>query len=414
MIFSNYTIYDGKVYQVYFDKYNLKNRFFDKDGVVTGEVALALNKTYNAPKNNYLKGSGKLLIGILSVGLVITALTNIEFEGNSFDNTPKYMLNNTYEGGSNTEEVEEPINIENFYDELINRSGDNSEYISYMRKPIKDNLDFLQHDELLSTIDDLQIIEADESSFANPDIIGKYEILDNKITVRDNLSDSEKYDTIVHELFHYLSRSGISEANDMNDGYLGDGLNEGITQELVNEYFSRNDDIYPIGVAYTKALAEIVGKDLILDAYFHGDLNILETGLSGYADEDSVYILLNNIDQATANYDDYINTHSIDDYESLMNNNEMAWEVLGDMYKLCYGKDIEDDKLMYLYKSATMLRDEKSNVDFVYMGISKNYFNPDKLDQENYDVYYYTNYGEVIYDEFDESNRLKGKVKKRN
>ena len=233
MIFSNNTLYNGEIYQVYFDKTNLKKRFF-KDGVeVTGDVLCHLNDKYNAPRINYLKGTGKLLVGILSAGIIISTFGNIDFEGNGFDNTPKFANNYT----TNEQEVEE-IDLSHFYKDLIEKSGNNEQYIAYMKKPIKDNIKYLDHSNLLSTVGDLRIVEADSSAFSSPDVMGKFEIWENQITLRNDLNDSDKYDTVVHELFHYLSKSGISEYNDLYDGYLGDALNEGITQELVNEYFT--------------------------------------------------------------------------------------------------------------------------------------------------------------------------------
>lgn len=428
MIFYNYTIYNGKVYSVYYDKENNKTRFFLDDKEASGEDLLALNKKYNTLKGLRLSGKGKLLVGILSATIALGVYSGL-YDGIG-ENEPVYKdptyvteeyveddseeyIDEEYEEEYETEDeaIEEAYDPENFYDDLYEASGDNKEFVSMMEKPIRDNMDHMLYRDLLNTIDDLEIVEGEtEAMKENSTIMAQYEDTRNRITYREDVDSYYLDETLKHEAFHYLSQSGFCKTNSLFDGYIGNALNEGMTQQLVKEYYNGSSNIYPVEVAYCCALTEIVGSEFMREAYFTNNLDLIIDRLSEYVDEDEALSLLKNMDDASVNYDYYINSMSSDDLINFNNNNEVIWEIMDKAYYRAFGKEMYDDKIMLTYMSGTCLEDKVNDKveGILYVSFNKGYFNDEYIEDIDgeYIIKYYTAKDGLFRDYLSESERM--------
>ena len=122
---------------------------------------------------------------------------------------------------------------------------------------------------------------------------GLYDPKDNSIYVYAN-SNEERFfikERLTHELMHMASRK---DAHDCGFHYyrkekgavinLGKSLNEGMTEYLNAAYISYgyNEPYYNVEKVFASGIEKIVGKDLMRDAYFEGDLLKVVGALSEY------------------------------------------------------------------------------------------------------------------------------------
>ena len=381
MIFCNYTLYKGKVYETYFDKESLKTRFFSDGVEVDGDILLELNNKYNNKPDAEFKFSGtaKLITAIVASNILIASIAtglNTDFHTEPVDNPPSYA-------------VEEQISNEEIYDQLYEAAGDNQDYVEMMYQLINDFSEYLVSENLLNTIETLEIVKENDSVFDNENILGYYQKYNNKIVVSPEVDGYAEESVIYHELIHYLSQSGFSINNDIYGGYIGSGIDEGMTQMLTNEYFM-SDNTYALNVCYVQALTELVGKEVMLESYFKNDLDILVDELSNYMSEDDAYSMIKNVDISVTNHQAYVQNRDEEDLINMENAAQAFWDVYEDAYYHKFSINVSDDAVVSACKAGTTFIDENFGLDYIkYVQITKPYFNPRKIEEaEDYSIYF--------------------------
>ncbi len=105
-------------------------------------------------------------------------------------------------------------------------------------------------------------------------------------------------DTIFHELLHAstydennIDNSGLSKR--ISGHTIGHRLNEGYTEYLTNKYFSNDptDKYYYEEQRYAENIERIIGKEVMLEAYFTGNLYKVIESLNPYIDDSFEFIL---------------------------------------------------------------------------------------------------------------------------
>lgn len=362
---------------MYYDS-NFKQIKFYLDGVE--QVIPYLDYKYNVLNGNYLRGKDLLLGIILTLGIVANLIIiNDIVDTYAYDRniiSPTMVVaESTEENEFSTNFVDKKLSSSDFYKELYNNSdNEKKEILNLTKLAIRDNNDYLDQKDILNSFSSLKIVITSNDKLltnTSDNIIGRYDQETNTLYLKEGLDEDVLNTTIFHEFLHFLSKSGFVSTSFNKNGYIGDALNEGMTQLLVNEYFKNQLFVYSNEVSITKALVEMVGSDFMRECYFSHDLDSLIDELSKYVSHEDVISLLKNMDNAKIAYND----EDIDNYDSF---NRKCWDIIGNIYMNKFGKDIEKDRLMMAYKEGT-------SFDSV-VSVSKKYFigNEDKSYKINY------------------------------
>ena len=362
---------------MYYDS-NFKQIKFYLDGVE--QDIPYLDYKYNVLNGNYLRGKDLLLGSILTLGIVanliiINDIVDTYAYGRNILSPTMVVAESTEENEFSTNFVDKKLSSSDFYKELYNNSDDEKKEILNLTKlVIRDNNDYLDQKDILNSFSSLKIVITSNDRLltnTSDNIIGRYDQETNTLYLKEGLDEDALNTTIFHEFLHFLSKSGFVSTSFNKNGYIGDALNEGMTQLLVNEHFKNQLFVYSNEVSITKALVEILGSDFMRECYFSHDLDSLIDELSKYVSHEDVISLLKNMDNAKIAYND----EDRDNYDSF---NRKCWDIIGNIYMNKFGKDIEKDRLMMAYKDGT-------SFDSV-VSVSKKYFigNEDKSYKINY------------------------------
>ena len=362
---------------MYYDS-NFKQIKFYLDGVE--QDIPYLDYKYNVLNGNYLRGKDLLLGSILTLGIVANLIIiNDIVDTYAYDRniiSPTMVVaESTEENEFSTNFVDKKLSSSDFYKELYNNSdNEKKEILNLTKLVIRDNNDYLDQKDILNSFSSLKIVITSNDKLltnTSDNIIGRYDQETNTLYLKEGLDEDVLNTTIFHEFLHFLSKSGFVSTSFNKNGYIGDALNEGMTQLLVNEYFKNQLFVYSNEVSITKALVEMVGSDFMRECYFSHDLDSLIDELSKYVSHEDVISLLKNMDNAKIAYND----EDRDNYASF---NRKCWDIIGNIYMNKFGKDIEKDRLMMAYKEGT-------SFDSV-VSVSKKYFigNEDKSYKINY------------------------------
>ena len=134
---------------------------------------------------------------------------------------------------------------------------------------------------------------------------------DNNNTIEIRVSSTEHKDKIknvvMHELIHMSSNrdvicTGFHQSNVAHSTVtsLGRGINEGYTEKLNQEYFSKYIDrgVYDEEIVLASGIERIVGKKKMQELYFNADLKGLIRGINHYVnDMNEVANLIYDIDK---------------------------------------------------------------------------------------------------------------------
>lgn len=387
MIYCSDFFYDGKIFDLYYDIYSKRIKFY-LDGVE--QYIPSLNNKYNILYENNLKGRQLLLTTILSLNILATAI-NLNGCSNyseaKTNKVPTVSVENNLDSSSNvsTISVENNLDSSGFYKELYKRSDNDfkKEILDLTKSVVKDNSDYMDQEDILDRFSQLNIVyTSDDKLLANTsnDIIGRYDPETNTMYLKEGLDENLVYTTIFHEMLHFFSNSGFAFITDDNNGYIGDALNEGMTQVLVNEYFKNQVFVYSNEVSMTKALIEMFGSDFMRKCYFSHDLDSFINEVSKYSSYEDAISLLKNMDNAKVAYND-------DDRENYDIFNSRCWDIIGTIYSNKYGVNMETDKLMMSYKEGSLY-------DLV-VSVSKKYFKDNE--SNSYKINYYSLDEDVCY-----------------
>ena len=362
---------------MYYDS-NFKQIKFYLDGVE--QDIPYLDYKYNVLNGNYLRGKDLLLGIILTLGIVANLIIiNDIVDTYAYDRniiSPTMVVTeSTEENEFSTNFVDKKLSSSDFYKELYNNSdNEKKEILNLTKLVIRDNNDYLDQKDILNSFSSLKIVITSNDKLltnTSDNIIGRYDQETNTLYLKEGLDEDVFNTTIFHEFLHFLSKSGFVYTSFNKNGYIGDALNEGMTQLLVNEYFKNQLFVYSNEVSITKALVEMVGSDFMRECYFSHDLDSLIDELSKYVSCEDVISLLKNMDNAKIAYND-------EDRNNYASFNRKCWDIIGNIYMNKFGKDIEKDRLMMAYKEGT-------SFDSV-VSVSKKYFigNEDKSYKINY------------------------------
>lgn len=362
---------------MYYDS-NFKQIKFYLDGVE--QDIPYLDYKYNVLNGNYLRGKDLLLGSILTLGIVANLIIiNDIVDTYAYDRniiSPTMVVaESTEENEFSTNFVDKKLSSSDFYKELYNNSdNEKKEILNLTKLVIRDNNDYLDQKDILNSFSSLKIVITSNDKLltnTSDNIIGRYDQETNTLYLKEGLDEDVLNTTIFHEFLHFLSKSGFVSTSFNKNGYIGDALNEGMTQLLVNEYFKNQLFVYSNEVSITKALVEMLGSDFMRECYFSHDLDSLIDELSKYVSHEDVISLLKNMDNAKIAYND-------EDRNNYASFNRKCWDIIGNIYMNKFGKDIEKDRLMMAYKDGT-------SFDSV-VSVSKKYFigNEDKSYKINY------------------------------
>lgn len=137
---------------------------------------------------------------------------------------------------------------------------------------------------------------------------GGYDDIKNSIEllVTSNETTDDLRSTLMHELLHMASSknnefTGFSQIINTNYGIkkIGSGLNEGYTEKLNREYFSKVTDfsIYDELIELTTKIENLVGKEKMQELYFNADLYGLFNEIIKYDNIENVGNIIVDMDK---------------------------------------------------------------------------------------------------------------------
>ena len=368
---------NGVLYHTFYDRNTKALRFYLNGEEVENDY---LFNTYNHPKN-CLRGYGRLTTMILSLGIIASAFvaTAIQNDVISYEDIKEPFSNEI------TVDDEKYVFLsgEELYEEMLSKNPDLTEYLEMSRDVIVKYGEYMNQEELLSTIGNLELIPTHtRDEIASGLALAFYSKDENKIFYDDRINMDHLLKTcLYHEFLHYYSQSGLYDYDIYSSGYIGYAVNEGMTEMLNCELNDEEMFTYHKEAAYVGAICEIVGPEVLEEAYFSNDVDYLIDKLAEYSSEDDALALIKNIDIAKDSYESFVFYDNDDDYDNFFSANNYAWDILADMYEYKYGRDINEDSLMMAYKSATTLKNY-SDFDFTEFGdgflvdvvVNKHYF----------------------------------------
>ncbi len=139
----------------------------------------------------------------------------------------------------------------------------------------------------------------------NNGLFGYYDYTNNEIII---YYDNENHDILMHELIHSIFIN-------VDTNKLPKYFSEGVTELLEDEYFDKEpyweSTSYPYEITMVKILCDMVGSDLVLEAYTTGDMKLIEDGLAIHMTKEEAKSYLKNIKEMFEQYDEE-NTVSIE------------------------------------------------------------------------------------------------------
>ncbi len=376
MIYCGELKSSGILYHTFYDKNTKSLRFYLNGQEVENDY---LFNTYNHPKN-CLRGYGRLTTLLLCLGVMASAFAATAVQNDiSLDDITSPIRNEI----SIDDEHYTFLSGEELYDEMVKRNPDLINYLEMTKSIILKYGEYMNQQELLNTIGDLKLVPtSSKDEIASGVALAFYSKDENKIYYDENINMDYLLDTcLYHEFLHYYSQSGLYDFDIYSSGYIGYSVNEGMTEMLNCEFNDEQMFTYHKEAAYVGAICEIVGPNVLEEAYFSNDVEYLIEKLAEYSSMDDALALIKTMDIAKDSYESFVFNDNDDDYDNFFSANSYAWDILSEMYDNKYNRDITEDSLMMAYKSATTLKNY-SDFDFSEFGdgflvdvvVNKHYF----------------------------------------
>lgn len=317
-------------------------------------------------KNNKSGGGAKYFIIMM---MIYAAISHCSNENISLNRDKSNDL-----AGSNIasmlEEVEQVTGIETSNNEnlvilhaAINNSNltDEEKNIIYCFADIINDNPYIDKNSAYNSILNVDIFYVDRSDGTNKTIMGEYSFRDDIINIYTE-SDAIKRDTLIHELLHCMFTNN-------RNAYIPKFLVEGVTELLVDEYFTANpfleDTSYPFEVSLTKLLCEMVGSDRVLEAYTTGNMGIIKDELRKYEDTLDASTFLNQAENVLERMEEgreidpesysyminYIDTYINNRYSDDLNKKEIC-NYYRNMLTLIPSDDRYSDYWDYIYEKG--------------------------------------------------------------
>lgn len=177
----------------------------------------------------------------------------------------------------------------------INNSNlsDEEKTIIYSFVDIINDNPYIDRNSAYNSIGNVDIFYVPRPDGTSETIMGDFSFNQDIINIYTE-NDSLKRETQIHELLHCL----FTNYRNLN---IPAFLAEGVTEILVNEYFTTNpfveDSSYPYEVTLTKILCEMVGSDKVLEAYTTGNMNVIKDELREYEGTGDANTFINAADR---------------------------------------------------------------------------------------------------------------------
>ena len=158
-----------------------------------------------------------------------------------------------------------------------------------------EEMPYINKEAAYANLKNLEILHVSEDKDST---LGQYNYLNNKIYIYEKDPDN---DILKHELIHslFINEETIS---------LPEYFREGVTELLVNEYFSDSpyweNTSYPYEIAMVKILCDMVGSDLILETYTTGNMKLIEEELSKWMGNKETKTYLKCINHMFSQFED--------------------------------------------------------------------------------------------------------------
>lgn len=205
----------------------------------------------------------------------------------------------------------------------------------------------------------LDIKHIDRDKNVSDDINGAYLPINNEINI---YVEDDDYTILLHEIIHCIFTNSSSYS-------LPRYLSEGTTELLVDEYFTETpfveENYYPYEIAMVKILCEMVGPDVVLEAYSTGDMSIICNKLTEVMNEDSAK---NYLDLLNKMFEDYNREGKIvlDDMSTFL-------ATTNDYFKAKDG-DVRNEAYEYNKELLINLKNKYPTNDYVYYVIENGYY----------------------------------------
>lgn len=288
-----------------------------------------------------------------------------------------------------SETVGEEITINNnsiVLDAVIeneNLTESEKEFIYSYKNLLEDN-PYLDKTNAYNNLKKLDIIY-DKNADYGKDVMGVYINTDNEITI---IEDTPEKGTISHEVIHCIYSHRYIKR-------LPRFFNEGMTEILANEYFSKNPfketTSYPYEITMVKILCEIVGEDKVLEAYSKEDMTIVEEELRNKTNISEPKEIIERMESTTT---------------ALQNNEKIDAEKVRDIIVFLdrYYENIDNNSIeyeMYLYNKNIVkgLYDKTPNIKYICNIVENGYYIKPYFSEELKDKYnnpYHIDYYEDI------------------
>ena len=251
-------------------------------------------------KKNEKNGLSKIVrVGILSLCVYMTASFFGKQENKDFvlRNLEKTGII-TYDTSTTLNQVED--NDFSILDAVMNNpylSDDEKELLYSFSDLIRENPN-INNKATYNTLENLKIEYIERDSKYDETIKGIFMNETNTIQIFEPKETVQK-EIVIHELIHSIF-------NNKEVTLLPEYLIEGVTEILVNEYFSETpyleENTYPFEIAMTKTLCEMTSPEIVLKAYTTGNMNPIYIELSSVMGLKSTSDFLKNVNNIFKEY----------------------------------------------------------------------------------------------------------------
>jgi hypothetical protein len=265
-------------------------------------------------------------------------------------------------------------NVERYMQAIDNNKNISDEYKDELKKLRIFFIENIYLDDAVTTynLENCQIEVVSKEKLDEVKAAAYYNQVGNKICVDDTNFG------LFHETFHMTSDYGndlVTLSGDNNDilqlfesknwnvnscglydgiENIGRGLNEGVTSILFQEYFNGSAGGYYSEMIIAKMLCEIIGSDVVLEAYSTGDINLIINALTNIDDDkDQAIKLITAVDRI---YIAYLNLgNSYEEYEDSVNE---TIELLNKYNITKTGNNLDEDQVLNAYCKQLKLEND--------------------------------------------------------
>lgn len=174
---------------------------------------------------------------------------------------------------------------------IVNKKYNTDKGWLYLVDLIRERFPYLQINE--ENLVNLQIVPLSEEKFKETGFVGEYVASKNQLRILEKVSDfdvifteEEILETFLHELVHALTSKYLPEEDMILEGFnmrrVSDktssffiGLNEGVTQFIVNYLLNKKSNAYSFETQIASQLSLVLGMEELISSYFKNNIESL-------------------------------------------------------------------------------------------------------------------------------------------